>query len=172
MSTRTPRRVKSQIVHAQSPQQARSATSRKYRFRTCPSGRVLALVPILLARTGLFSPRPALQFAKHMTGAIQLEVSLQVVLTLRARSTEAASRRCRNAKRNLIATRPRLEIAVTHSYEKRKHFLTATRNSKYLAGGRCLPEAARIHRKLLSLLVAPKMEVSLTPTLNPPILLF
>src|ERR1700691_2132700 len=29
---------------------------------------------------------------------------------------------------SLIATRPRLEIAVTHSYKRRKHFLIATRN--------------------------------------------
>jgi hypothetical protein len=91
----------------------------------------------------------ALPFLSNMNVAIQLGRVPQALLVSSSRSTEAASSGTRKANKSLIATIPRLEIVVTYSFERRKHFLTATRNgyshSKVVSIR--IAEVAKINRK-------------------------
>jgi hypothetical protein len=53
------------------------------------------------------------------------------------------------ANKKSIATVPQLEIVVTHSYKRRKHFLTGTKSGSSFAPGTRfqLPETAKINRQ-------------------------
>ncbi len=68
----------------------------------------------------------------------------------RTRSIQASPSHSGKAHKSLIATPSRLEIVVTHSHKRRKHFLIATRSSLWFTAGPRLQraETAKINRKL------------------------
>jgi len=63
-------------------------------------------------------------------------------------SVGAALSRFQAPQKSLIETAPRIEIAITHSFKRRKHFLIETRIGVWFASGTVslAPETAKINR--------------------------
>ena len=108
-----------------------------------PQHRILASTgpcPDFVRTYRSFFLRPALPSAQQMSTSLQLEkpcLSFRGCQSsvrnekprARVKSTGAVPSYASEANKSLIATMPRLEIVVICSYQRRKHFLTATRNA-------------------------------------------
>jgi hypothetical protein len=104
----------------------------------------------------------ALPSTQNMNATIQLGKLPLAPLALWASHKEVSlSSRCSaplpppeyaRANKSLIATVPRLEIRVNHSFQRRKHFLTATRiafcaHANFLSGSASFTTPPKINRK-------------------------